>query len=108
MERFAFALFNHRLSWDDFVSLQATGEQLSVAITNREIPRKSLYTLLNLHRTWKTHRQLNIARMFYSAVRTIRNRGSRKLVLNQHQHLAHSGYLPVLAGYTAVKTRHIA
>ena len=105
--RDAFALFNHRLSWNDFIPLRETSESLITAINNRDVPRRSLYKLLHLHYTWKMYRQLNVARAFYIIVRTIRNRGYRRLVLNQHQHLANSSYLPVLVGYTTVKTRHV-
>jgi hypothetical protein len=70
-----------------------------------EVPRHSLNTLLKLHRTWERYRHLNTARLFYLAARAIQQRAPYTLMLNQHQHLSHSSYIPALVRYTALKTR---
>ena len=107
--RDALAIFNHRLPWRDIFALRKIGNAFVEAINSREISRTSLYKIFDLHKSWNVHRQLNIARLYYIAVRTIQNKLCREFMLRKlakHKYLANPGYIPMLVGYTALKTKN--
>jgi CRISPR-associated protein Csm1 len=101
----AFALFKHCLPWQDFFVLRETADQLVNAIKQQDLNRAILYKILDLHNTWNTCRQLNVARLYYLTIRTIQKRYCHDLIIGQHQYLAHSSYIPMLVSYAALKTR---
>jgi CRISPR-associated protein Csm1 len=104
----ALAMFNHRMPWDEFLDLKHLGEQLIEAIVEGRLNRTFLYKLLDLHKTWSAYKQLNTARMYYVTVRSIQDTALRKLLLSKlskHQYLSNQSYIPMLVGYTALKTK---
>jgi len=104
-QRDALAIFNHRMLWKEFLVLKEAGEELVAAIQGGTLNRTYLYKLLDLHNTWKTYRQLNIARLYYITIRNIKNVRFSKQMISKHQYLSNQSYMPILVGYTALKTR---
>jgi CRISPR-associated protein Csm1 len=121
-KRDAIAIFNHRMVWREFIDdLKRTGEDLIEAIEGKsgqkKLKRTYLYKLFDLHRTWKTYRQLNVARLFYITVRNIENVMYRQKLLKhfgkhitikqlrKHIYLENPSYIPILIGYATLKTR---
>jgi CRISPR-associated protein Csm1 len=104
-QRDAIAIFNHRLSWEEFLALKDTGEKFVDAIQKDTLSRTYLYKLLDLHNTWKTYRTLNIARLYYITIRNIKHVQFSKQIVSEHQYLSNQSYMPILVGYTALKTR---
>lgn len=103
--RNALAIFNHRMPWEEFLALKETGEEFVAAIQRETLNRTYVYKLLDLHNTWKTNRQLNIARLYYITVRNIKNVQFSQQMIAKHQYLSNQSYMPILVGYTALKTR---
>lgn len=111
-QRDGIAIFNHRMSWQDFEEMRATGDLLIQAIqgegSGKMLNRTFLYKLLNLHTTWTAFRTLNTARLYYITLRTIRNPEFRKQLIDRlgtNAHLSNRAFIPMLIGYTALKTR---
>jgi CRISPR-associated protein Csm1 len=104
-QRDALAVFNHRLSWKEFLALKKIGEEFVEAIQKETLSRTYLYKLLDLHNTWKTHRTLNIARLYYITIRNIKHVQFSEQIISKHQYLSNQSYMPILVSYTALKTR---
>lgn len=101
----ALAIFNHRLPWKDLLTLREVGDRFAEAIRKQKMSRRTLHSLLELHRTWKTSKALNTARMYYLTAHTIQNALCRNLLLAQHRYLANPSYIPILVRYVALQTR---
>lgn len=107
-QRNAIAVFNHRLSWQNFEELKSVGDTLIRAIRGKRLNRVHLYKILDLYNTWSRYRSLNTARMYYISVRTIKDREIRELMLQKlarHEYLSNQSYIPILIGYAGLKTR---
>lgn len=107
-ERDALALFDHRLSWKDVLTLCQQGDQFVEAVCKNEMSLPTLCTLRSLHRTWNRCKTLNTARMYYLTAQAIHKTSGREQFLAQHQYLAHPGYIPILLTYVALKTKKSA
>ena len=110
--RDALAIFNHRMNWKDFFALKEMADWLIRIMAGKDsektLNRTFLYKLLDLHHTWKTYKQLNTARLYYITVRNIKDVQARKELLGkigEHKYLSNPGYIPMLVGYAALKTR---
>jgi len=88
--------------------MKKTGELFIEAIDESRLNRTFLYKMLNLHETWDTYRTLNTARLYYVAVRNVKDQTLRAIMLeklSKHQYLSNQSYIPILVGYAALKTR---
>lgn len=104
----AFAIFNHRISWDEFLDMKQAAELFVEAINTSRLRRGFLYNMLNLHKTWGVSRTLNIARLYYVTARKVQDRILRTMMLeklSRHEYLSNQSYLPLLVGYAELKTR---
>ena len=106
-KRHAIALFGHRMGWNDFLALKASGDEIVRGIQAGKIPRVFLSKVLDLHRRWQSGRQVNIARLYYMTIRRIGDPSARRIFLERlapHQYLSHPSYLPILTSYAGLKT----